>query len=195
MAGRWIGKSILIIATLGSILNSQLSWESGKFQLARWSHRVALLLWKTTRPPTHPQHLCGVPPCLFHLFYPFVRCPSLCIWILCVVLTPDWTYDHNFMCGVHPFYSRIMCGVPTPLRTSDQISIIWMCGVLPPNTFPSYIVRCPHPCFNICLKILCGVPNPFGKSYKIYLIWMCGVPPLHLKPFNIIVDRLAYLSS
>ena len=35
----------LDIATLGSILNSQLSWESGKFQLARWSHRVALLLW------------------------------------------------------------------------------------------------------------------------------------------------------
>ena len=32
-----------IIATLGSILDSQLSWESGKFQLARWSHRVVLL--------------------------------------------------------------------------------------------------------------------------------------------------------
>ena len=33
----------VIIATLGSILDSQLSWESGKFQLARWSHEVALL--------------------------------------------------------------------------------------------------------------------------------------------------------
>ena len=32
------------IATLGSILDSQLSWESGKFQLARWSHGVVLFL-------------------------------------------------------------------------------------------------------------------------------------------------------
>ena len=32
-----------IFATLGSILDSQLSWESGKFQLARWSHKVAIL--------------------------------------------------------------------------------------------------------------------------------------------------------
>ena len=31
------------VATLRSILNSQLSWESGKFQLARWSHRVVIL--------------------------------------------------------------------------------------------------------------------------------------------------------
>ena len=33
-----------IIATLGSILDTQLSRESGKFHLARWSHGVALLL-------------------------------------------------------------------------------------------------------------------------------------------------------
>ena len=35
------------IATLGSILDSQLSWESGKVQLARWSHEVY-----GTHPPT-----------------------------------------------------------------------------------------------------------------------------------------------
>ena len=41
-----------LVATLGSILDSQLSWESGKFQLARWSHRVALFSdWD--HPPTH----------------------------------------------------------------------------------------------------------------------------------------------
>ena len=39
-------------ATLGSILDSQLSWESGKFQLARWSHNMALLSWNHL--PTHP---------------------------------------------------------------------------------------------------------------------------------------------
>ena len=33
---------LAVIAILGSILDSQLSWESGKYQLARWSHRVVL---------------------------------------------------------------------------------------------------------------------------------------------------------
>ena len=63
------------IAALGSILDSPLSWEFGKFQLVRWSHRVAL--WSsldhppTTHPPTEPvgnrkvklflSMLCGVP--------------------------------------------------------------------------------------------------------------------------------------
>ena len=37
------------IATLGSILNSQLIWEYGKFQLAGWSHNVALFSWN--HPP------------------------------------------------------------------------------------------------------------------------------------------------
>ena len=41
------------IATLGSILDSQLSWESGKFQLARWSHEVVIFPERTT----HPDHM------------------------------------------------------------------------------------------------------------------------------------------
>ena len=40
---RKVDKTAWYIASLGSILDSQLSWESGKFQLARWSHTVALL--------------------------------------------------------------------------------------------------------------------------------------------------------
>ena len=67
----------VIIATLGSILDSQLSWESGKFQLARWSHAVALLsdriyfyLLLNLREPTHPQlsfffQCCAVSPSQF----------------------------------------------------------------------------------------------------------------------------------
>ena len=43
----------LLIATLGSILDSQLNWESGKFQLARWSHEVALFPAITGHPPSH----------------------------------------------------------------------------------------------------------------------------------------------
>ena len=42
------------IATLGSILDSQQSWESGKFQLARWSHEVVIFPERTTHPHTHP---------------------------------------------------------------------------------------------------------------------------------------------
>ena len=77
-----------LIVTLGSILDSQVSWESGKFQLARWSHEVVL---KITGPPTHPAVnrtcnlywdtvlICGVPPpgTLFRKYvYTFsVRCP------------------------------------------------------------------------------------------------------------------------
>ena len=51
-----ISKHIIyvFIATLGSILDSQLSWESGKFQLARWSQEVALFPVNTTHPPTRP---------------------------------------------------------------------------------------------------------------------------------------------
>ena len=39
-------------ATLGSILDSQLSWESSKFHLARWSHEVALFLVRIRPDPT-----------------------------------------------------------------------------------------------------------------------------------------------
>ena len=43
-----------LIAILGSILDSQLNWESGKFQLARWSQEVGLFPERTNHPPTHP---------------------------------------------------------------------------------------------------------------------------------------------
>ena len=46
-----MGESVLV-ATLGSILDSQPSWESCKFQLARWSHGVAL--FSVRDPPSHP---------------------------------------------------------------------------------------------------------------------------------------------
>ena len=37
----------------GSILDSQLSWESGKFQLARWSHEVVIFPERITHPSDH----------------------------------------------------------------------------------------------------------------------------------------------
>ena len=47
-------KKSVFIATLGSILDSQLSWESGKFQLARWSHEVVIFSVRTVRPAGRP---------------------------------------------------------------------------------------------------------------------------------------------
>ena len=48
------------VATLGSILDTQLSWESNKFQLARWSHKVVLFLVRTNRAnPIGPNHPTG----------------------------------------------------------------------------------------------------------------------------------------
>ena len=56
---------LFIIATLGSILDSQLSWESGKFQLARWSHEVVIFsertyMWLQLQYMwLQLQHICG----------------------------------------------------------------------------------------------------------------------------------------
>ena len=49
-------------ATLGSILDYQLSWESGKFQLARWSHKGAWFSKGTKHPPTTLQPTTHPPP-------------------------------------------------------------------------------------------------------------------------------------
>ena len=74
---------IRLLPHSGSILDSQLSWESGKFPLARWSHEVVIFSDRTGRPADHMDvrlarklkfdgslvlsMLCGVPtPCLFH---------------------------------------------------------------------------------------------------------------------------------
>ena len=91
---RWASpQDLWLIATLGSILDSQLIWESGKSQLARWSHNVALFSWNhhiacATLPPhslRNPPHSLRNPPAA-HLFFlllgnlgswNLVRCPNL----------------------------------------------------------------------------------------------------------------------
>ena len=73
-----------------SILDSQLYWKSGKFQLARWSHKVAILCsWN------HPPHqfeirrfvfffqCCEVcPPQLFPPLTEYMQCPALPLYVL-----------------------------------------------------------------------------------------------------------------
>ena len=63
-----------IIATLGSILDSQLSWESGKFQLARWSHEVALFPVRN-HPATRHLSLEGLDLTIYSAdWYPQMEC-------------------------------------------------------------------------------------------------------------------------
>ena len=48
------GRGNVDLPHMGSILDSQLSRESGKFQLARWSRKVVIFSDRTTRPATRP---------------------------------------------------------------------------------------------------------------------------------------------
>ena len=61
------------VATLGSILDSQPSWKSGKLQLARWSHELVLFSVETGLPSTRPPQFLTrrkVSTCLnFYLVY------------------------------------------------------------------------------------------------------------------------------
>ena len=116
-------------ATLGSILDSQLSWESGKFQLARWSHRVVLFssldhpqlsfFWQCCTVSPLQQSMCGVPTLQV---YDFPRTQ---------LLPPK----------------KSMCGVPPPIGTLFRKYV--RCPPLPVYTFS---VRCPPPNLVLCLE-------------------------------------------
>ena len=93
-------KRCMLVATLGSILDSQLSRESGKFQLTRWSHEVAILC-RWHHPPTQPPHqleirslnfffqCCAVSsPQLFHPLIKYVGCSPTPIICFCVQCSP-----------------------------------------------------------------------------------------------------------
>ena len=83
----------MILPHLGSILN----WEYGKFQLARWSHKVVLFPERTD--PTWPE-----PTTQFSFCVNVVRCPY-----------PNCSPHQQNMCGVPPFHYRFfLCGVPPP---------------------------------------------------------------------------------
>ena len=94
-------KPLSDIATLGSNLDYQLSWESGKSQLARWSQEVEM--FPERKPPSHPPaaHLfladpmtigslfwCAVPPPIGPLFRIYVWCPSLPVYTFSVWCPP-----------------------------------------------------------------------------------------------------------
>ena len=134
-------------------LDSQLSWESGKFQLARWSHEVVLFsVW--TDPTTQSSlrtcfffQCCAVsPPHLFPTSTKYVRCPPL--------LTPI-VFPIKKVCAVSP----PQCS-PVPLPHS---ALSW---ILSRNIWTHFHVRCPHPNVVLCL---CLSTLILGLSWNINL--------------------------
>ena len=73
--------------------------------------------------------LCGVPPSVFE--FCAVSPPKFehLTTISCAVSPPQFWVICGVMCSNICFL--ILCGVPTPLRSSGQITISWMCGATP----------------------------------------------------------------
>ena len=95
-----------------------------------------------------------------------MRCPhpSLNIW-------PD-NLNWNVQCPpLLRKYLRILCGVPTLVKTSGQMIQIGMCGV------PPSLLLLKH------LRILCGVPTLVWTSDQIASIEMCDVPSPMLQKY------------
>ena len=88
--------SLKPVATLGFILDSQLSWESGKFQLARWSHEVVIFSDRTGHPATQPPDHMDV-----RLAKKMEFDGCLILSILCGVPTPI-AHHINKVCAVSP---------------------------------------------------------------------------------------------
>ena len=125
---KW-AKSYYNIATLGSILNCQLSWESGKLKLTRWSHRVALFSG-LDHPPTaklffvnvvqclHPNKVCAVSPP-----------PSICfLSMLCGVPTRFVPLIKK-VCAVSPSSSTNISSVSPPPHSNVILCLChtWLC--------------------------------------------------------------------
>ena len=101
--------------------HTQLSWKSGKFQLARWSHNVALF-WGNHPPPIQP------PTCRTPFSY----------------RSNDY-WEPVLMCGVLGYWPPVqrVFGVPLPLpigtlflkyvRCPRSRYTLFLCGVPPPN--------------------------------------------------------------
>ena len=88
-----------IFATLGSILDSQFSWESCKFQLARWSQNWHYNHWKSQQAIKQP--------------------------ILNLSL---WTSEHNFMYSVTLWF-WIVFDIPTDSEKCTVSPPVLMSGV------------------------------------------------------------------
>ena len=117
------------------------------------------------QPPGHPptRSTCAVSPPVF-----FICSILLCgvppsVLEFCAVSPPKFEHLTTISCAVSPqFWAicgvmssnisfQILCGVPTPLRTSDEITISWMCGV--PAPYIWNLTQSPPLIYLICLAV------------------------------------------
>ena len=137
-----------IIATLGSILDSQLSWESGKLQLARWSHRVVLFLVRTdpTRPTTRRVSLKSPISQLLLIRWSSNIDGSVSYHVCPLIMS----VPNNYVCPHQLCLSPPIMSVPSPHL---------LCLSPPIMSVPTYYV-CPH---QLCLSPpIMSVPNTAG---------------------------------
>ena len=116
-------------------------------------------------PPSHPptRSTCAVSPPVF-----FICSILLCgvppsVLEFCAVSPPKFEHLTTISCAVSPqFWAicgvmssnisfQILCDVPTPLRTSDEITISWMCGV--PAPYIWNLTQSPPLIYLICLAV------------------------------------------
>ena len=133
ISGSW-GKYFLLsdlhVATLGFILDSQLSWESGKLQLARWSHRVVIFLVRTD--PTQPDPADPTRP------------PDGLVW---KVLYLSWYLSdvHQISTEEFPIMSVPLLCLSPPIMSVPTVYVCphLLCLSPPIMSVPTYYV-CPH---------------------------------------------------
>ena len=141
-----------IIATLGSILDSQLSWESCKFQLARWSHEVVLFSARTDRPdPTQPDW----PPSLVLKPRYYHQCSIILAYIFDHPQTRSrgflegvWTVSRGYLESVWKVFGRYLEGYGMCLEVVYQLfstqKLFWTQNFYGPTFFWHWIFQTPN---------------------------------------------------
>ena len=138
----------------GSILDSQLSWESGKFQHARWSHRVALF-------SSLDHHIaCATHPPTAKLFLPHLAPSSILSWaekLTSFSLQDGATEWHYFLTWtIHPpTHSWAFCCAVSRLPVFVLSHPNYSPNKKSVCSFTFFCALFPHPNIILCLCNLC----------------------------------------
>ena len=142
-------------ATLGSILDSQLSWESGKFQIARFQAELKFPSWtECGNYSLFPDY-----PWRYHFCHTRLL-PG--IWEYCKLYLARWSHrvalflpypDQLIGCATDPNTKHGGCATDPPF----QQLMFEICAVSPPEYehFIIFYVRCP-PLLSLCSKVRCS---------------------------------------
>ena len=147
------------ITTLGSILNSQLSWESCKFHLARWSYRSN---WNRLPQLRFFSQCCAVSP---------TQCRAVSSPQCCVVSPPQCCMvSQTHCCAVSPpkfcacpHPNIVWCPHPNVVRC-HQFNAVQCCQTNVVLCCQPNLVQCRQPNVVRCPYTLCGVYTMFAVS-------------------------------